>query len=303
MLGVRVKCYVWHCGCKLFGVIGFRCEDFSYVFYFFFFNDTATTEIYTLHIVGSVRCVQETVIILIYDHYVLIQIDMLRKIMQCEQILIYFIIKYLQQNKQIMLTNFWSKLKEKFSLKILIPYIIIVLLIGVGYYFYNRNAALGEKLDAETKFRIALVDSVKYYKNAYNEVTAEKKTLQLDLKELNKNAEQLNANQKELLDRVNKISKDYTVIAAALVETNAILDGLRNDNAVVNKKDSTISFPLNTKDLQYNIRIGNVIPSLSKKTIFSFRHVQFTQQTRNYISMEQRAQRGLSRQFQYIQFK
>eukprot|EP00825_Cyclidium_porcatum_P005744 TRINITY_DN12812_c0_g1_i2.p2 TRINITY_DN12812_c0_g1~~TRINITY_DN12812_c0_g1_i2.p2 ORF type:complete len:202 (+),score=26.35 TRINITY_DN12812_c0_g1_i2:96-701(+) len=29
-------------------------------FYFFFLNDTATTEIYTLHIVGSVRCVQET---------------------------------------------------------------------------------------------------------------------------------------------------------------------------------------------------------------------------------------------------
>eukprot|EP00825_Cyclidium_porcatum_P046977 TRINITY_DN7520_c0_g1_i1.p1 TRINITY_DN7520_c0_g1~~TRINITY_DN7520_c0_g1_i1.p1 ORF type:complete len:169 (-),score=51.86 TRINITY_DN7520_c0_g1_i1:518-1024(-) len=30
------------------------------VCFFFFFNDTATTEIYTLHIVGSVRCVQET---------------------------------------------------------------------------------------------------------------------------------------------------------------------------------------------------------------------------------------------------
>eukprot|EP00825_Cyclidium_porcatum_P015769 TRINITY_DN1903_c0_g1_i2.p1 TRINITY_DN1903_c0_g1~~TRINITY_DN1903_c0_g1_i2.p1 ORF type:complete len:668 (+),score=151.99 TRINITY_DN1903_c0_g1_i2:92-2095(+) len=30
------------------------------LFHFFFFNDTATTEIYTLHIVGSVRCVQET---------------------------------------------------------------------------------------------------------------------------------------------------------------------------------------------------------------------------------------------------
>eukprot|EP00825_Cyclidium_porcatum_P039179 TRINITY_DN4694_c0_g1_i2.p1 TRINITY_DN4694_c0_g1~~TRINITY_DN4694_c0_g1_i2.p1 ORF type:complete len:443 (+),score=29.74 TRINITY_DN4694_c0_g1_i2:37-1365(+) len=28
--------------------------------FFFFFKDTATTEIYTLHIVGSVRCVQET---------------------------------------------------------------------------------------------------------------------------------------------------------------------------------------------------------------------------------------------------
>eukprot|EP00825_Cyclidium_porcatum_P006134 TRINITY_DN1300_c0_g1_i5.p5 TRINITY_DN1300_c0_g1~~TRINITY_DN1300_c0_g1_i5.p5 ORF type:complete len:101 (-),score=26.21 TRINITY_DN1300_c0_g1_i5:1281-1583(-) len=29
-------------------------------YFLFFFNDTATTEIYTLHIVGSVRCVQET---------------------------------------------------------------------------------------------------------------------------------------------------------------------------------------------------------------------------------------------------
>eukprot|EP00825_Cyclidium_porcatum_P044881 TRINITY_DN6693_c0_g1_i2.p2 TRINITY_DN6693_c0_g1~~TRINITY_DN6693_c0_g1_i2.p2 ORF type:complete len:233 (+),score=37.81 TRINITY_DN6693_c0_g1_i2:85-783(+) len=33
---------------------------FTILSLFFFFNDTATTEIYTLHIVGSVRCVQET---------------------------------------------------------------------------------------------------------------------------------------------------------------------------------------------------------------------------------------------------
>eukprot|EP00825_Cyclidium_porcatum_P043312 TRINITY_DN6111_c0_g1_i2.p1 TRINITY_DN6111_c0_g1~~TRINITY_DN6111_c0_g1_i2.p1 ORF type:complete len:203 (+),score=60.06 TRINITY_DN6111_c0_g1_i2:7-615(+) len=33
----------------------------SCAFIFFFCNDAATTEIYTLHIVGSVRCVQETV--------------------------------------------------------------------------------------------------------------------------------------------------------------------------------------------------------------------------------------------------
>eukprot|EP00825_Cyclidium_porcatum_P048509 TRINITY_DN816_c0_g1_i6.p1 TRINITY_DN816_c0_g1~~TRINITY_DN816_c0_g1_i6.p1 ORF type:complete len:461 (+),score=50.16 TRINITY_DN816_c0_g1_i6:30-1412(+) len=41
----------------------FVCVHYSYlvsVSFFFFFNDTATTEIYTLHIVGSVRCVQET---------------------------------------------------------------------------------------------------------------------------------------------------------------------------------------------------------------------------------------------------
>eukprot|EP00825_Cyclidium_porcatum_P014638 TRINITY_DN17920_c0_g1_i2.p1 TRINITY_DN17920_c0_g1~~TRINITY_DN17920_c0_g1_i2.p1 ORF type:complete len:166 (-),score=43.81 TRINITY_DN17920_c0_g1_i2:8-505(-) len=37
------------------------CTNWQFYFlFFFFFNDTATTEIYTLHIVGSVRCVQET---------------------------------------------------------------------------------------------------------------------------------------------------------------------------------------------------------------------------------------------------
>eukprot|EP00825_Cyclidium_porcatum_P010491 TRINITY_DN15367_c0_g1_i2.p3 TRINITY_DN15367_c0_g1~~TRINITY_DN15367_c0_g1_i2.p3 ORF type:complete len:105 (+),score=15.22 TRINITY_DN15367_c0_g1_i2:56-370(+) len=40
----------------MFILSGFICSCF------FFFNDTATTEIYTLHIVGSVRCVQETVL-------------------------------------------------------------------------------------------------------------------------------------------------------------------------------------------------------------------------------------------------
>eukprot|EP00825_Cyclidium_porcatum_P021371 TRINITY_DN23853_c0_g1_i2.p1 TRINITY_DN23853_c0_g1~~TRINITY_DN23853_c0_g1_i2.p1 ORF type:complete len:416 (-),score=65.71 TRINITY_DN23853_c0_g1_i2:93-1340(-) len=37
-----------------------RVLRLSVIVFFFFFNDTATTEIYTLHIVGSVRCVQET---------------------------------------------------------------------------------------------------------------------------------------------------------------------------------------------------------------------------------------------------
>eukprot|EP00825_Cyclidium_porcatum_P003083 TRINITY_DN11433_c0_g1_i3.p2 TRINITY_DN11433_c0_g1~~TRINITY_DN11433_c0_g1_i3.p2 ORF type:complete len:104 (-),score=19.38 TRINITY_DN11433_c0_g1_i3:49-360(-) len=35
-------------------------DSVSCAFDYFFFNDTATTKIYTLHIVGSVRCVQET---------------------------------------------------------------------------------------------------------------------------------------------------------------------------------------------------------------------------------------------------
>eukprot|EP00825_Cyclidium_porcatum_P039934 TRINITY_DN4950_c0_g1_i1.p4 TRINITY_DN4950_c0_g1~~TRINITY_DN4950_c0_g1_i1.p4 ORF type:complete len:118 (-),score=26.02 TRINITY_DN4950_c0_g1_i1:289-642(-) len=44
-----------------FILICFQFMLFFWLFcFFFFFKDTATTEIYTLHIVGSVRCVQET---------------------------------------------------------------------------------------------------------------------------------------------------------------------------------------------------------------------------------------------------
>eukprot|EP00831_Metopus_contortus_P062480 TRINITY_DN54613_c0_g1_i1.p2 TRINITY_DN54613_c0_g1~~TRINITY_DN54613_c0_g1_i1.p2 ORF type:complete len:147 (+),score=17.92 TRINITY_DN54613_c0_g1_i1:2-442(+) len=43
-------------------VFYFSSIDRSIIFSCFFFNDTATTEIYTRSIVGSVRCVQETVI-------------------------------------------------------------------------------------------------------------------------------------------------------------------------------------------------------------------------------------------------
>eukprot|EP00831_Metopus_contortus_P034118 TRINITY_DN27254_c0_g2_i3.p2 TRINITY_DN27254_c0_g2~~TRINITY_DN27254_c0_g2_i3.p2 ORF type:complete len:103 (-),score=8.06 TRINITY_DN27254_c0_g2_i3:174-482(-) len=39
------------------------------LFIFFFFNDTATTEIYTRSIVGSVRCVQETEVIYAENPY------------------------------------------------------------------------------------------------------------------------------------------------------------------------------------------------------------------------------------------
>jgi len=39
-----------------YSVFGFRLHALGIVS-FFFFNETATTEIYTLHIVGSVRCV------------------------------------------------------------------------------------------------------------------------------------------------------------------------------------------------------------------------------------------------------
>eukprot|EP00825_Cyclidium_porcatum_P017658 TRINITY_DN20350_c0_g1_i2.p2 TRINITY_DN20350_c0_g1~~TRINITY_DN20350_c0_g1_i2.p2 ORF type:complete len:129 (-),score=8.81 TRINITY_DN20350_c0_g1_i2:448-834(-) len=52
---------VWYTVNSLLMVhVQYSCMCNLAVRYVFFFNETATTEIYTLHIVGSVRCVQET---------------------------------------------------------------------------------------------------------------------------------------------------------------------------------------------------------------------------------------------------
>ena len=168
-----------------------------------------------------------------------------------------------------MKTQIIEKLKGFNYLK-LIPYAIIVALLIVIYFFNIRNKNLSDKVDTEVKFRIALVDSMKTYINKYNEVENEKKTLQVSVKELKQSKDMLTESQKYLLERVDNLSKKYTEIVAALVETNVILDGLRDDNALVNTNDSTILFPHKTKDLEYNILVGNVFPSKVNKPYLLF---------------------------------
>eukprot|EP00831_Metopus_contortus_P057434 TRINITY_DN4984_c0_g1_i4.p1 TRINITY_DN4984_c0_g1~~TRINITY_DN4984_c0_g1_i4.p1 ORF type:complete len:227 (-),score=35.72 TRINITY_DN4984_c0_g1_i4:176-820(-) len=59
MSSVRLVVRRSSCAGSSFAVV-FRLADRCGVYLCFFFNDTATTEIYTRSIVGSVRCVQET---------------------------------------------------------------------------------------------------------------------------------------------------------------------------------------------------------------------------------------------------
>eukprot|EP00825_Cyclidium_porcatum_P040413 TRINITY_DN5101_c0_g1_i2.p1 TRINITY_DN5101_c0_g1~~TRINITY_DN5101_c0_g1_i2.p1 ORF type:complete len:165 (-),score=29.57 TRINITY_DN5101_c0_g1_i2:149-643(-) len=66
--------------------------------FFFFFNDTATTEIYTLHIVGSVRCVQETAY-------------MMCGLYQLQQE-VYFQIQTLIPQQTVKLQNFIKKIEK-----------------------------------------------------------------------------------------------------------------------------------------------------------------------------------------------
>eukprot|EP00831_Metopus_contortus_P069840 TRINITY_DN62991_c0_g1_i1.p1 TRINITY_DN62991_c0_g1~~TRINITY_DN62991_c0_g1_i1.p1 ORF type:complete len:108 (-),score=28.52 TRINITY_DN62991_c0_g1_i1:81-404(-) len=77
----------------------------------FFFNDTATTEIYTRSIVGSVRCVQETGINAEYMGEALLvrDLDRFDMIMQAAEY---------EAAQYIKLDQFFTSVKGKFTTKI-----------------------------------------------------------------------------------------------------------------------------------------------------------------------------------------
>ncbi len=144
---------------------------------------------------------------------------------------------------------------------IIIGLVFILILFG-GYKLYDYKVSkLTAKIDTEVKLRNALIDSVKYYTNSRNEVVAEKLTLQADIKTLTTINDKLSLNQQELIKRVKEIEKSNTIIAAALVQTNVILDSMRNaSNVIVDTIHNNIAFSDSTKDVKYNILVSNVKP-------------------------------------------
>jgi len=142
--------------------------------------------------------------------------------------------------------------------------LVLILLIVGGGIVRHQNKKINEwkdKHQTEVKLRNALVDTVTYYKNAHGEVVAEKLTLQASVKDLEEMRDKLTAEQQELLRRVKAANKENTVIAAALIEAEAIIDSLLTQGTVViNSKDTTITFSDTTKHLEYELVVGKAIP-------------------------------------------
>jgi len=146
--------------------------------------------------------------------------------------------------------------------------VLILMLVG-GWVMNLQRNKINEwknKHQTEVKLNNALTDSVGYYVNELGEVVAEKLTLQTSVKNLEDKNEQLTASQKELLARVKVADKENKVIAAALIEAEALIDSLMGDGwVVINPEDSTIHFGDSTEFLLYDITIGNAFASTPKK--------------------------------------
>jgi len=149
----------------------------------------------------------------------------------------------------------WSKL---------IPYIIILILIGVIYYYVDRSGNFKAKYQEEVKLTKALQDSAIKYINKSNELVTEKLTLQTDIKNLTDENYVLTESQKNLIKRVKEVERKNTIITAALIESEVLIDSLRGATVVVDTTDNTITVSDSLPDIQYNFTIGNVKPVFTK---------------------------------------
>jgi len=146
--------------------------------------------------------------------------------------------------------------------------VLILLIVGGGIFKIqnNRIKEWKNKHQTEVKLNNALNDSVDYYQNAWGEEVAEKLTIQASVKQLEERNADLTASQQELLRRVKAADKENKVIAAALIEAEALIDSLMGDGwVVINPEDSTIHFGDSTEFLLYDITIGNAFASTPKK--------------------------------------
>jgi hypothetical protein len=166
-------------------------------------------------------------------------------------------------------------LQIKLNLTTIIVIVLLVFGVAGGWYLYQKKVTnLKSELDLATKLKNALLDTVTVYQNKKGEWVAEKLTLQETLKNLNKINAQLTTEQKDLLAIVEAANKKNTVIAAALIQSNVTIDSLKNlTKPSIDILNKNITFIDSTKNLKYNIRIGNVIPVLKLNPTLTFQYL------------------------------
>jgi hypothetical protein len=138
--------------------------------------------------------------------------------------------------------------------------ILILAIISIINFFDNKVSSLKTEISTQENLRTALLDTIKTYRNINGELVSTKLSLQVDLDKLNSMIGELNKSQRKLLDKVNQLNKDNTVIAAALIETNIKLDGLINDKGTVDTVNNNVTFSDSTNFIKYKFIVSNVKP-------------------------------------------
>ena len=163
-------------------------------------------------------------------------------------------------------------MKINFDIKTIIIFVLLILLSIGGWYHFNSNGKLNDRLKQQEKLTITLQDTIRVKELKNGELEYEKKTIQADLNDLENENLNLNDNQQKLLKEIKRISKEVEVISAAYVDMKVELKGLI-DNDPVEIDSTSVRFANSTDSIEYDIKIDNVqplptkIPSLEFSTL------------------------------------
>jgi hypothetical protein len=149
-------------------------------------------------------------------------------------------------------------------------FIAILAIIALFYKSCGDSKALSQIKTEESNLRKALSDTLHHFQTKEGDWGVEKRTLQTDISTLKDKNLNLTENQKALVKEVERVNKNATTIAAAIVQLTAEVKGLKNDKPVA-QTDSSVQFAPKIGDTGYNpnfiydISVFNVKPFELKK--------------------------------------
>ena len=166
------------------------------------------------------------------------------------------------------------KYKEKNMKKILellleknrwaIVLVLILLIIGGGIFQIqlNRIKKLKDRYQTEVKLKDALVDTMHIYKNKIGELVYEKLTIQISMDDLKSINDQLSSEQKKLYSKILEVNKENSIITAALIDANFIIDSLLHSGiTIIDTTNRRIEFIEDKNpDIRYDALVSGVIP-------------------------------------------
>jgi len=142
--------------------------------------------------------------------------------------------------------------------------VVLLLIISSGIYNFQRNKIdrLDDKYKSEVKLKNALTDSIHTYQDKEGKWVAEKLTIQGRIDNLLEDSTRLTNSQRSLLNQVKNANEKNTVITAALVRAEFIIDSLmHNGGVVVDTTNKTVEFTeFNNPDINYDFKAFGVLP-------------------------------------------
>lgn len=154
-------------------------------------------------------------------------------------------------------------------------FIAIFAIIGLLYKGCDDAKKLKDTKIESSNLTKALSDTLHHFKTKEGDWGVEKRTLQTDLSNLTSKNQVLTENQQKLVKQVEQQNKTSQTIAAALIQLQAEVKGIKNDHPVISTDSSQQFVDTTNTNFQYDIAVFNVKPLEFKRPTLSINRVSF----------------------------